>query len=73
MYIQMHTHKYLYNQFTTNRNSPASKLHNHKNALQGDDGEFDAQLANVEKKLELIGVHLNGTKEAKSKYEAMLA
>ena len=49
-----------------------TKLHNHKNSLQGDDGEFDAQLANVEKKLELIGVHLNGTKEAKSKYEAML-
>lgn len=69
----MHTHMYLHNQFTTSWNSPASKLHNHKNALQGDDGEFDAQLTSVERKLELIGHHMNRTKEAKSKYEAMLA
>ena len=69
----MHSHMHLYKQITTNRNSPASNIHNHKNALQGDDGEFDAQLTSVERKLELIGHHMNGTKEAKSKYEAMLA
>ena len=73
MHIQMHTHMHLYNQITTNRNSPASNTHNHKNAFQGDDGEFDAQLTSVERKLELIGHHMNRTKEAKSKYEAMLA
>ena len=73
VHMHMHTHMYLFNQPTSDRNSPAWKLHNHQNALQGEEGEFDAQPATVEKKLELIGLHLNGTKEAKSKYEAMLA
>ena len=47
--------------------------HNHKNALQGDDAEFDRQLKLLAKKMQLIGHHLIGNQAAKKRFEAMLA
>ena len=47
--------------------------HNHKNALQGDDAEFDRQLKPLAKKMQLIGLHMTGNQNAKKRFEAMLA